>query len=219
MINIDDYRVIDLSQGIIPGELKTNGNYLFGTVNNNRPLEIREFKAWNARMHKIEGQTHMGTHVECPRKYDEEGQDFGIIPVTSFMGSAVACNFQNKKSGDRITSDDFRYCGVTTGDIVLAWGSSSVPEEQAYISDEAINWLMRIKIKMFGCENIGHADPGTPYGIGDSDHKLLQSGIIFIDGLQGLHKIKKKRVFFIALPVRISRITASWTRAVALEEK
>lgn len=39
------------------------------------------------------------------------------------------------------------------------------------------------------------------------------------DALLGLNQIQKQRVFFIALPVKLRRVAASWTRAIALEER
>ena len=48
--------------------------------------------------------------------------------------------------------------------------------------------------------------------------RLLLAGIAFLDALTGLHQITKQRVFLIALPVRMQRVTASWTRAIVLEE-
>ena len=46
---------------------------------------------------------------------------------------------------------------------------------------------------------------------------MLLAGIPVIDGIQGLSQITKPRVFFIALPVRMRRVTAFPTRAIALE--
>jgi len=219
MINVNEYRVIDLSHKLIPSESKINGDYLHGRVLNDRPINVHEFKAWNARMHHIDGQTHTGTHIECPYKYDENGNDFGSIPLDFFMGEAVACNFEYKKKDEIVTPDDFSKFGIKAGDIVLVWGCSGKEEEQAYIANEAIDWLIGKRIKMFGCENIRHSPPGTPWGPGDTDYKLLRARIMFVDGLQGLNQIKKSRVFFIALPVRIVRVTAIWTRAIVFEDK
>ena len=46
----------------------------------------------------------------------------------------------------------------------------------------------------------------------------LLANIPIVDAIAGLHQITKPRVFFIALPVKLRRTTASWTRAIALEE-
>ena len=139
MIDMSKYRVIDLSYKLIPAERKINGNYLHGHTLCDRPIELQEFKAWNARMHHIQGQTHTGTHVECPYKYSDDGPDFITIPITSFISEAVACNFENKKAGESVSADDLRNLGVKTDDIVLIWGSEKIHDNQPYISNEAID--------------------------------------------------------------------------------
>ena len=65
---------------------------------------------------------------------------------------------------------------------------------------------------------MGHSPRGTPFGKDDGDGMLLLAGIPFFDGLTGLDQITRRRVFFIGLPVKIRRVTASWTRAIVLEE-
>ena len=75
MIDLCRYRLIDLSHELIPGERKQNGTYLHGEPFNGRSVEVQEFYAYNARMHFIQSQTHNGTHVEAPYKYDENGAD------------------------------------------------------------------------------------------------------------------------------------------------
>jgi kynurenine formamidase len=51
-----------------------------------------------------------------------------------------------------------------------------------------------------------------------ADAKLLLAGVGIVDAPYNLNQIRKPRVFFIALPVKIRRLTAFWTRAIALEE-
>lgn len=219
MIDLSKYRIIDLSYELVPGERKIDGRYLHGKTFYDRPIEVQEFIAYGARMHFIQGQTHTGTHVECPYKYSETGADFGTMPLTLFMGEAAACNFTHKKAGEAITSEDFRHAGVKAGDIVLAWGSPETASNRPYITFEAIDWLIETKIKLLGIENLRYSPPGTPSGHGDSDYRLLMAGIPMVDALLGLGKITKPRVFFITLPVKLRRVTACWVRAIALEEK
>ena len=218
MIDLSKYRVIDLSYELVPGERKINGRYLHGKTFYDRPIEVQEFIAYGARMHFIQGQTHSGTHVECPYKYSEEGADFVDMPLTTFMGEAVACNFTYKKGGEAITIDDFRKFGVKKDDIVLAWCSAETLDNIPYITNEAIDWLIETKIKMLVIENMRYSPPGTPVGSGDSDCRLLLAGIPMVDAPLGLDQITRPRLFFMALPAKLRRVTAWWTRAVALEE-
>jgi kynurenine formamidase len=218
MIDLSKYRVIDLSYAMTPGEQKLDGHYLHGDCLFGRPTEVQEFIAYGARMHFIQGQTHSGTHAECPYKYSDSGPDFVDMPVASYMGEAVACNLTAKKAGEPITSDDFRRCGVKAGDIVLVWCSDQTAGQPPYITVEAIDWLIATKIKSLVLENLRYSPAGTPPGQGDADCKLLLAGISMIDAPLGLNQITKPRVFFIALPVKMRRITACTVRAVALEE-
>ena len=217
MIDLSKYRIIDLSYEVVPGERRIDGHYLHGEPLFGRPIEVQEFIAYGARMHFIQGQTHAGTHAEGTYKYSVEGPDVGTMPIEAYLGEAVACNFTRKQAGEAITADDFRRAGVRSGDIVLAWGPIETGDNPPYITVEGTDWLIETRIKLMGIENLGHSPPGTPLGQGDADCKLLQAGIAMVDALLGLNQIRKPRVFFIALPVKMRRVTASWVRAIALE--
>jgi kynurenine formamidase len=220
MIDLSKYRIIDLTAELVPGERKMDGHYLHGRTFYDRPIEVQEFVAYGARMHFIQGQTHCGTHSEAPYKYSETGADFLSMPLESYIGEAAACNFSHKKPGETITAEDFRKAGVRQGDIVLAWGKPGDEGRLPYITTEATDWLIETRIKCLGLGlgTIMHSPPGTPFGLGDADAKLLLAGVSIVDALVGLEQITKPRVFFIALPARLGRVTASWTRAIALED-
>ena len=218
MIDLSKYRIIDVSLELVPGELKLDGRYLHGEPWAGRPVEVQEYIGLGARMHFIQSHTHNGTHVEATYKYSETGADLGSMPIESYIGEAIACDFAHKKAGEAITSADFHQVGVKTGDIVLVWGSSDTAHDPPYLTVEAVDWLIATKIKMFGFENVLYSPPGTPLGQGDGDCKLLLAGISMLDGPCGLDQIKKRRVFLIALPVKMRKVTASWTRAIVLEE-
>ena len=217
MIDLSKYRIIDLSHEIIPGELKVDGRYLHGEPTGGRSVELQEFFAYEARMHFIQGQTHIGTHSEAPYKYSDAGADVGSMPLETYMGEAAACNFSDKGPGEPVTPDDFRRAGVRSGDIVLAWGSGE--GDPLYLTDEAIEWLIDTRIKALSIEGISHSPLGRPYGPTHGDTNLTLGGIAMIDGPNGLGQITKPRVFVMALPIRMRRITASWTRFIALEER
>jgi len=218
VIDLAKYRVIDLSCELLPGERKIDGRYLHGKPLHGRPVEVQEFMAYAARMHFIQGQTHTGTHAEAPYKYSETAADIGSMPVESFLGEAAACDFSGKKAGEPVTAEDFQRAGVTTGDIVLAWGGQETLSDPPYMTAEATGWLIETKIKLLGIENLRFSPPGVPFGPDYADARLLAGGVALVDAVQGLNQIKRNRVFFIALPTKLRRVTAAWTRAVALEE-
>ena len=216
MMDLSKYRIIDLSVEIVPGERKVDGQYLHGEPAHGRPVEGQEFQAYGARMHFIQGQTHTGTHAEANYKYADTGTDLGAMPLASYLGEAAACNLSHKQAEEPVVPEDLRTAGVKRGDIVLAWGNSAT-EPTPYLTDEAIEWLIEMRIKALAIENLAYCPPGTPYGQNFGDARLMRGGIAMIDAIKGLEQITKPRVFFIALPVRMRRVTAFWTRAIALE--
>ena len=46
----------------------------------------------------------------------------------------------------------------------------------------------------------------------------MLAGIPIVDAVRRMDQIRKERVFFIALPIRMKRVSATWTRAIAIEE-
>ncbi len=218
MIDLNNYRIIDLSYEMIPGESKIDGRYLHGVPTFDRPVEVQEFIAYGARMHFIQSQTHNGTHAEGTYKYAEEGPDMAGMPLAAYLGEAVVCDFSAKGAGEAIEPDDLIRAGVRRGDIVLARGNAATAADPPYLTVAAIDWLIEVGMKLFGFEHLLPSPPGTTYGQGDADCKMLLAGIPLIDGLLGLEQIEKERVFFISLPLKMKRVSATWTRAIALEE-
>jgi kynurenine formamidase len=181
-----------------------------------RSVQVQEFMAFSARMHFIQSETHNGTHVESAYKYSEDGADIGSMPVESYIGEVVVCEFAHKADGEAVSTEDLRDAGVKRGDIVLLRGGDQ--REEPYLTFDAIDWLIGAGIKAIDMEGVRHLSPGTPFGKEDGDGRLLLAGAVYLDALVGLHQIGKPRVFFIGLPVKIRRVTASWTKAIVLEE-
>ena len=194
-----------------------NGRHENGDPFRGRWIEVQEIETLGARMHKIQAQTHLGVHAEATYKYAAEGADLAQMPLSSYLGEAVACDFSSKQCGEAIDADEFEALGITSGDIVLTWGSATTRDQPPYITVEATDWLIETGIKAIAYEDVDYSPPGTPLGKGDADCKMLMAGIPVIDGIEGLSQITTARVFFIALPVRMQRVTAFPTRAVALE--
>ena len=106
VIDLSNYRIVDLSYELVPGERRINGEYLPGEPWYGRSLELQEFFFSTARMHFLQAQTHLGTHYEAPCKY-QDGPDVAGTDLTSYLGEAVVCDFSAKAGGEAITGEDF----------------------------------------------------------------------------------------------------------------
>ena len=221
MIDLSKYRVIDLSYEMVPGEKKINGQYLHGEPFVGRTIEVQEFMAYGARMHFIQSQTHNGTHCESTYKYVDEGPDSAGMALESHIGEALICDFSHIGPGGTIGADDFAAAGVRSGDIVLVRTNPDLDERESlpYFTAAALNWLIDVRIKLLGSGgNLFYGPPDVPDAHIKAEERLLRNGIPCVDCVNGLEQISKERVFFIALPLKMKRVTATWTRAIALEE-
>jgi arylformamidase len=215
MIDLSKYRLIDLSAEITPGVLKVNGEYVHGKET--RRFEIRQFiyAPDKALMHWVETETHIGTHVELPAHLIQGAKASSEMPIEAFLGEAIVFDFTPLKpkngKGQPITASHL--AKAKPGDIVLMW-SSHQGMEQPYISPEAAKHLAEKRVKMVGIQNIRVEAPG---GSMATHNNLLKNEIPLIEGLVNLDKIRKERVFYIGLPLKVAHLDSSWIRAVALE--
>ncbi len=213
MIDLNDYRLVDLSKKLKPGIDTHDGTYMHGTEL--RRLELREFifAGDNTYMNWIETETHIGTHVEGPSHYLKEGRDIASIPLENFIGEAILVNLTHKKPNEPILLDDLG--GVKKEDIVLLFASKNYSdEERPYIAPEAAEYLYEKAIKMLGIDDSIRVE--APNSMATHDF-LLRNDIPIVEGLDNLQDLKKQRFFFIGFPLRIAGLDSSWIRAVALE--
>lgn len=96
-LDLSRYRIVDLSVEIIPG-IRRGEQYMHGSVR--RRFEVNRFiyAADGTFMNWVETETHVGTHVECPLHYLENGKDVASLPLETFMGEAVAVNLRSKRA-------------------------------------------------------------------------------------------------------------------------
>jgi len=215
MIELESCKIIDLSKELHPGNLRVNGEYVHGTET--RRFEIRQFiyAPDKTFMHWVETETHIGTHVELPSHFIEDGKSCSEMPVEIFMGEAIVLKLDFLKpkeaKGQPIKPSHLR--NVRKGDIVLMW-SAYAGSEAPYISPETAKWLAELPVKMIGVQNIGVEESRDSMA---THVNMLENGIPIIEGLVNLDKIGTERVFYIGLPLRVAGLDSSWIRAVALE--
>ena len=217
MIDLKNYRIIDLSAELHPGVLKVNGEYIHSREA--RRFEIRQYMYAPDRtfMHWVETESHIGTHVEMPAHYIKNGKSASEMPIETFMGEAIVLKFDFLKlqdgKGRPIKTEHI--AKVKAGDIVLMW-SPYRGAESPYISSEAAKGLAEKRIKLLGVQNIGVEESHTAMATHDN---LLKNDVPIIEVLVNLDAVKKERVFYIGLPLRVSGLDSSWIRAIALEER
>jgi arylformamidase len=226
LIDIARYNIIDLSEKVETALLKRNGDYVHGYSEIGRMVYLEEFflSGWpGVKMHFIKGETHTGTHIEAPYKVFDDGKDVTELPIDSFIGEAVVVNCSGKRAGEPITARELEEAGVKDGDRVLVRGPGEALSPIPYLTEEATNWLIKKKIKLLALQNCTEYLPDQLSGKTPNDRgnaiELFRNEVVIIDGIVNLEKIRKKRVFLIALPLNFTHLETSWGRVVALEER
>ena len=217
MFDLRNYIIIDLSSEIRPGLLKVNGKYLHG--NQTRRFELRQFVYAPDKMlmNWVETETHIGTHVELPAHFTPEGKSSSEMPIKSFLGEAIVLDYTylKPKEGRGQPILPSHLVKVKKDDIVLMWSSYN-RDEQPYISPEASECLAQKPVKMVGVQNIRVE---APDGSIATHVNLLKNEIPLIEGLVNMEQIRKERLFYIGLPLKVTGMDSSWTRAIALEPR
>jgi len=97
-------------------------------------------------------------------------------------------------------------------------------DERPYIAPETARWLVQKPIKMLGVTvnmSVDLEDPRSRdpnFADAHATHKnLLGNDIPIIENLDHLDEVKKERVYFFGVPLRVAGMESSWIRAIAFE--
>lgn len=185
-----------------------------------------EFKNAGVFVSKIEMGTHIGTHVDAPLHFIEDGVDISMMSTEVFFGEGIAIDTP-KNEGEDIMPADFSGVDIKEGDIVLfrtGW------EERANsthffegnwpgFDPSAIDVLIAKKVKAIGGD-IASIDSPTNIKNGAISHKkALGHGIPIFEALVNMKYIVSKRFFFVGLPLKIEKGDASPIRAIAINPR
>jgi kynurenine formamidase len=166
---------------------------------------------------------HAGTHVDAPLHFIDGGTDVASMPVTPFLGDAVAIDTP-KEPGEDVVPDDLADADIRPGDIVLVrtgWEArAGTPEflqdDWPGFSVEAIDALVALGVKAIGGD-ITSAD--SPMGLwrgARAHHRALAAGLPIFEALVNLHEVVGRRFLFVGLPLNIDGAEASPVRAIAI---
>jgi kynurenine formamidase len=227
VIDLSQYRIIDLTAELQPGIKKVNGRYIHrrDSVSPNRRLEFVQFiyQPNSDYMHHVYTETHLGTHVEVSAHLNfDKTQPFGReggmhcaeFPVDTWLGPCCVLDFAHKQpingQGQGITADDCKL--VHDRDIVLM-RSPYRGAEQPYLTAEAQQALIAKHIKQWGFQ-------GVSWGLDPDGHDVFQlHNIPIIEGLVNLDCIQKSRVFYIGTVLKWVGLDGCWLRALVLEDR
>ncbi len=187
--------------------------------------------------HKLEGRTtrkltlgtHTGTHVDAPLHMIEGGKSVDELALDTIVGEAAVIDLTGMDPLTGITSHDLNTQSgvVQKRDIVIIrtdwwkkWNERAFYFEHPYLTKGACEWLLEHQVRSVAIDipNVDNPAEDLPPGTPGPIHVLLMSSdVVLIENLTNLDRLNRKRVFFVALPLKIRGSDASPARVIAIE--
>ncbi len=164
--------------------------------------------------------THTGTHMDAPSHFSRGKKAIGDIPASRLVCNAVMIRVP-KKAGQTISIADIENEDINPGDaVVLATGWEKRYKGKEYmtanpgLSKAAARYLVRKKVGLVAIDGPS-IDPGRDSNF-SAHNILLPAGVLAVENLCNLGKIRKKRFTLVVAPLKLAGATGSPARALAL---
>lgn len=160
---------------------------------------------------KVTTSTHIGTHVDAPYHFDNDGDTIDLLDVNRYIGDATVVEIDKTQ----ITASDLKTVNIQ-GSILLiksnaATDKSIFPEEVPTLTVDAVDYLYELGIKLFGIDvpSVDHVNSKTL----EIHHALHAHDIMIIENVV-LDDVTSGLYDFIGLPLKIKGADGSPVRAV-----
>lgn len=150
----------------------------------------------------LHGSVHMGTHIDAPGHFIDNGKKITDFPLTTFISDTLCIDASNTKIIDESVVTNIPLQKNTTVLFYTGWDKNFYQTNYFYdhpvISEECAHHLIKIGIKMIGVDfpSVDQA----PYAI----HKIfLSNDILIIENMTNLKPLINENFNLIALPLKI----------------
>jgi arylformamidase len=185
-------KIVDLSRPVEPGMPHAR------TIPEARFSEVRNFAEHGIRCLEMTLPTHIGTHLDAPSHYLEDGSTVDEVPPESLIGRAY-CVQVLRDGGQPVTADDLRAAlaardvRLEPGDALLVrtgwderYTEADYVDRHAYLGADAARWAVEQGVRLVGVDTI---TPEYPMGLRTADytpqahHTLLGNGVLIVENL------------------------------------
>lgn len=167
--------------------------------------------------HRVTIGTHVGTHMDAPLHFVENGQTIDQIPMDIMLGPVTIYDLSHLEEDTPVTPDMLKGQPLTERVILKYgwekhWGKVKFYSGYPFISEELAHYFVKNGVKIVGTDapgpedtrvHISKSELGTPK---DSPiHKiLLNGGVIIVEYLANLGKITDTKGWnWTVLPMKI----------------
>ncbi|MCA1029803.1 arylformamidase [Bacillus timonensis] len=166
---------------------------------------------------KLEMSTHIGTHIDAPFHYDNEGKRVLQLELDRYIGKARVVDVSGKQ---QITPDDLLSVDLEEVERVLfktkSWKDRTVfPENITYLSPNLPSFLAEKGVKLIGVD-VPSVDPLDSKDL-QAHHQLLANDIHILEGIV-LDDVDEGIYELVALPLPLQDADGSPVRAILKTE-
>ena len=169
--------------------------------------------------------SHSGTHLDAPYHFIKKGLKIDQIPLNRVITDALLCDIRRGPDVPITRSDivgfEEKNGKISPGSaLIFRTGWSANLTRRNYftrnpgLSATAAKYLLKRKVGLIGIDS-PNIDLGKDLKF-SAHHVLLKGGVLILENLCNLDKIKKTRFRLIVLPLKLKGTTGSPVRAVAI---
>jgi arylformamidase len=189
------------------------------------PLELELIESMDKGAHAnvthISAAVHLGTHVDAPHHFLNDGRTVENLPLEVLTGPCYVTQLPDGIEAitaevlDRteITSDMKRVLFGTRNSHLWAKGESTFQTDFVAITEDGAEWLVERGVQLVGVDYLSVA----PYGDSVPTHTvLLKAGVVVVEGLN-LAKIVRGFYDLYCLPLKIAGSDGAPARAILIQ--
>ncbi|WP_096271482.1 arylformamidase [Paucisalibacillus globulus] len=167
----------------------------------------------SANVGKITTSVHMGTHVDAPFHFDNNGETMEQIPIDVYIGKALVIDVSENKTITPEVLDNFNLESVKRLLIRTSLPNNPkfFPEDLPVLAPTIGNYLAEKGVRLLGVD-MPSVDPITSKTL-DTHHALYRNGIHILENIM-LDGVEPGEYELIALPLKIVGGDGSPVRAV-----
>ena len=176
-------------------------------------VEYSKNETGSVNIGKLSTSTHMGTHIDAPFHFDDNGLKVLDLPIDLYIGLARVVDVSGKESIGRAELEGIDFGGAER--VLLKTGSrpdpNVFPETFTYLRTDIGPLLKERGVRLIGVDTPS-VDPETSKTV-SAHHALNDNGVMILENID-LSKVDAGDYELIALPLPIKEGDGSPVRAV-----
>jgi arylformamidase len=188
-------------------------------------LELEQIESMDRGAHanvtRISAAVHLGTHVDAPHHFLNDGRTVENLPLDVLTGPCYVTQLpdgieaitEEVLERTEISSEMKRVLFGTRNSHLWAKGESTFQTDFVAITEDGAEWLVAHGVQLVGVDYLSVA----PYGDSVPTHTvLLKAGVVVVEGLN-LSKIVRGFYDLYCLPLKIAKCDGAPARAILVQ--